>query len=45
MSDCNCVAAAGDVAVAGDDVLVAELGELLQADATRPIAIAAAAKV
>jgi len=38
MSDCSCVA------VAGDDVLVAELGELLQADAITPIAIAAATK-
>jgi hypothetical protein len=41
MSDCSCVAVTGDV----DDVDgVAELGELLQPDATRPIAIAAAAK-
>jgi hypothetical protein len=38
MSDCSCVAVAGDV------VLVAELGELLQADATTLIAIAAASK-
>ena len=38
ISDCSCAALAGDV------VLVVELGELLQADAMRPIAIAAATK-
>jgi hypothetical protein len=38
ISDCSCVAEAGDV------ILVVELGELLQPDATRPIAIAAATK-
>jgi hypothetical protein len=38
ISDCSCVAEAGDV------VVVAELGELPHADPTRPIAIAAAAK-
>ncbi len=36
--DCSCVAEAGDV------VLVAELGEVPQADVTRPIAAAAATK-
>ena len=36
MSDCSCVAVACDVVVVG------ELGELLQADAIKPIANAAA---
>jgi len=38
ISDCSCVAVTDDV------VLVAESGELLQAEATRPIAIAAVTK-
>jgi hypothetical protein len=38
ISDCSCVAVADGVA------LVAEFGELLQADAARPIAVAATTK-